>query len=362
MKTPLLSFAIMIVAVSFCGCEKKNQTDTSTKSESVNPVAVAPITDAKSEGTSQPKSAQKASIVKELSAKNGEQKLTVKAADFKGDVGKFEGNIWIMPSNGRISAENFWCPDGVTEVEFVARGSQAVGVWPQVKVRLVNTKMSKIFDVVAKADIDSAELKAFRFKLPEAYPAGNYNADVFFLNNSDGISSGSKEDRNVYVQSITLNPKGAPVVLRESSESVSSKPGEITRLGKSLKCGPGTGNIDGISMKMASSGNALAHDLYVSKPVSSFTMDAHGSSAAGVWPKVKVRLVETKTSSLVTVFDALDVDSATTKTFTKMFNPPLDAGNYNLEMLYINNSEGIPNGSKEDRNVWIDRVSIAQKL
>ena len=364
MKTPLLTFAVLIITISLCSCEKQKTVENSIKPENSQSVAAAisAMPTPKSEETSQPKVQKQVSIVKELPAHNRDKQLTARATDFKGDVGKPDGNIWIMPSNGRIFAENFWCPDGVTEVELVARGSQAVGIWPQIKLRLINTKMSKSFDIVSKAAVDSQELKAFRFKLQETLPAGNYNADIFFLNNSDGITSSSKEDRNVYIQSITLNPKGMPVVLQESVDVVSSQQGGITRLGKSLKCGPTTGNIDGVSMKMASSGNAIAQDLYAAKPVSSLVMDLHGTSAVGVWPKVKIRLVETKTSSLVTIFDALDVDSVTTKTFTKVFNPPLDAGNYNLEIFYMNNSGDIPAGSKEDRNVWIDRVTLTQKL
>lgn len=281
---------------------------------------------------------------------------TVSAAAMKGEVGNLQGDVWLMPSNGKLTASDLWCPDGIALIEVCAYGKPAAGVAPKLKLRAINTKLSKAFDIADNYPIENVTLAAHSFKPIAPLPPGNYNIDIFYTNNSEGIAADSKEDRNLFIASVTTNPDKAVVAVQAPATAPTAKPNPLTRAGKEMKST--IGNADGGAWKMTANGKLIAHDLYTAKPIAAMTLSARATSAAGGWPKVKVVLVETKTSTQILAYDPLIVDTAQAKDYTKTFDPPLDQGNYNVEFVYLNNSDNIPASSTEDRNVWIESVTL----
>ncbi len=286
-------------------------------------------------------------------------RFDVYGSDFTGTCGKPDGSSFLMSNNGSIRAIDLWFAGGINELSLKAHGTPAEGVWPNIKLRLINTKQARSYDIVTDFVIDSATPKQFDIPLPEVLPIGNYIAEIFYTNNSDGIPPHSKEDRNVYIDTLMFNPR-APEKKTEgadvSTTAAAAANNRLLKLGKDFKCD--AGKPDGDSMKMLFNGKATAEDLYTTASIRALEFVAHGTPAVSIWPMVQVRLAHTKSGMLVTVFETLSIDSDTPKTFSKVFDPPLEGGNYNVEFIYLNNSTGIAEGSKEDRNVNIDHVEL----
>ncbi|MDD4278579.1 MAG: hypothetical protein PHX74_02470 [Candidatus Sumerlaeales bacterium] len=297
-------------------------------------------------------------------------RLAVTGAQMSGDnCGRVDTDgSYMMTSNGSIRAVDLWVNGGINEAVVKAHGAPAGDVWPKIKVRLINTKLAKSFDVAEDLTINTKTGKFYPLNVTGGLPAGNYIAEIFYTNNSEGIPEFSKEDRNVWIDAIILNPNAPSPKDKATTESVSTletpttltaeKASPLSRLGRDMK--GDVGKADGTSWLMWSNGKLIAENLYAKKAIKSIKFNAHGSQAAGVWPVIQVRVAHTSSAMLVVAFDSLSVDSATSKVFQKEFDPPLEVGNYNAEFLFQNNSDGIPADSKEDRNVWIDSVELIE--
>jgi len=130
-----------------------------------------------------------------LYAEESGKRLVIRAEDaaVKTAGGKVESGGWNLWSNGRIGQPVRIASAGKYQVIVKAWGSKAADIWPEMALLIDD-------DVVTNVAVQSQERTDYRFEI--AVSKGTHEISVSFLN--DALVG--KEDRNLFVESITVIP------------------------------------------------------------------------------------------------------------------------------------------------------------
>lgn len=109
----------------------------------------------------------------------------------------------LMLTAGALRAPEVHVPFQCNRIRVEAKGYPALGVMPDFDI-VTEGEGGRLSALLPRSTIHSPEYKITEFALPKPLPAGAWKFQLRYLNNSEGVPAGSKEDRNLAVRRITL--------------------------------------------------------------------------------------------------------------------------------------------------------------
>ena len=229
---------------------------------------------------------------------------------------------WVIWKNGYIEEGTTFASTGIYQFDVRARGDLAAGVWPVMEIRIDQT-------TVASIQVNSSTWSTFSTTVP--VQAGTHDVAIAFVNNYYA----PPEDRNLYVDRVSIMP-GDEI-----------PPSSLITLEAEEMATKTTGNAVPDGWVIWKNGYIEEGTTFASTGTYQFDIRARGDLAAGVWPVMEVRIDQTTVASI-------QVNSSTWSTFSTTV--PVQAGTHDVAIAFVNNYYAPP----EDRNLYVDRVSIIQ--
>ena len=230
-------------------------------------------------------------------------------------------NVW---TNGYIQTTFTAVTAGAKQVDVVARGDVAAGVWPVMKISVDGTAF-------AEQAVSSATYRTYSATLP-SLSSGNHTLKIEFTN--DAMPNG--EDRNLKVDVASVIPSGVEE-WRQEAESMSHTAGGLASDG-SASGGQywnlwSNGYLETTTVNVAASGTKQV------------VVYARGNVAGGVWPNMRIWVDGVQLANH-TVGTTTWQPYVTTTTMSK--------GTHTLRVEFTN--DAVING--EDRNLKVDVASL----
>lgn len=243
-----------------------------------------------------------------------------------GDANASGGAAWNLWTNGYLQTTFTATSAGAKQIDVVARGDVAAGVWPLMRVYYDTT-------LVYEQTVSSATYRTYAVTLP-AVTVGVHTLKVEFGN--DAIVGG--EDRNLKLDVVTLLPSGITQFNRECELFSYKLPGSGGQFNDASASALAAWNIW--------SNGYIEHtaDLATSG-TKQINVVAKGNPLGGVWPNMRIS-VDGVVLKDHTVGTSTWQNYVTTTTLSK--------GAHVLRIEFTNNAQN----ATEDRNLRVDVASI----
>jgi hypothetical protein len=230
---------------------------------------------------------------------------------------------WGLKTNGYIEETVAFPSSGEYELQVTARGDYAGAAWPIMEIRLDRRRIA-ITTVSSTSWRDDYRLRVY-------VPAGEHRVAVAFINDFYRKGQG---DRNLYIDKVKVTaplssvPPREPITLEAEAMPIKTTGGSVAD-GWALRS---NGYIE----------NTV--DFPVTGPVQ-FTVIARGDLAAGMWPRMEIR-IDGQAVALI------KVNSDTWAPFTVIAS--VSGGSHRVAIAFTNDYYRPP----YDRNLYVDKVEI----
>lgn len=243
-----------------------------------------------------------------------------------GDANASGGAAWNIWTNGYIQTTFTAGSTGAKQVDVVARGDVADGVWPVMRVYYDTT-------LVHEHAVSSATYRTYSTTLPSV-TVGVHALKIEFGN--DAIVGG--QDRNLKVDVVSVLPSGITQFIRQA-ELFDYRP---TETGQSFNDGAASGLA---AWNLHSNGHIEHTFTLPASGTKQLNVTAKGDPLGGVWPNMRVSIDGQAMPDRT-------VGTSTWQTYS--FTTTLSKGSHTLRLQFLNDAKN----ATEDRNLRLDIATI----